>query len=56
MNCYNGKTFLNQSPTYGGIERAPGAWLRNCLWPANRAAWPDNTIPVICQKALRDGG
>jgi hypothetical protein len=39
-----------------GIERAPGAWLRNCLWPADRAAWPDNAIPVICQKALRDGG
>jgi len=56
MNCYNGKTFLNRSPTYGGIQREPSVWLRNCLWPADRAAWPDNAIPVICQKALRDGG
>ena len=53
MNCYNGKLFLNQPPVYSGIKRSLWAWLRNSLWPAKRAAWPENTIPVICQRARR---
>ena len=53
MNCYNGKLFLNQPPVYSGIKRSLWAWLRNSLWPANRAAWPEKTIPVICQSATR---
>jgi hypothetical protein len=54
MNCYNGKLFLNQPPVYSGIKRSFWAWLRNSLWPAKRAAWPENTIPVICQRARRN--
>jgi methyltransferase FkbM-like protein len=54
MNCYNGKLFLNQPPVYSGIKRSFTGWLRNSLWPAKRAAWPKNTIPVICQRAMRD--
>ena len=53
MNCYNGKLFLNQSPVYSGIKRSWYSWLRNSIWPANRAAWPEKTIPVICQRATR---
>ena len=54
MNCYNGKLFLNQSPVYSGIKRSWYSWLRNSIWPANRAAWPEKTIPVICQRSTRD--
>ncbi|MEY2542211.1 MAG: hypothetical protein QOI22_1813 [Verrucomicrobiota bacterium] len=55
MNCYNGKLFLNRAPVYSGIKRSWYSWLRNSIWPAKRAAWPENTIPVICQRAARDG-
>lgn len=54
MNCYNGKLFLNRAPVYSGIKRSWYSWLRNSLWPAKRVAWPENTIPVICQRATRD--
>jgi methyltransferase FkbM-like protein len=54
MNCYNGKLFLNRAPVYSGIKRSWYSWLRNSLWPAKRATWPENTIPVICQRAGRD--
>ena len=54
MNCYNGKLFLNRAPVYSGIKRSFWSWLRNSFAPSKRAAWPDKTIPVICQRATRD--
>lgn len=53
MNCYNGKLFLNRAPVYSGIKRSLWSWLRNFLRPATRKAWPENTIPVICQRSTR---
>ena len=53
MSCYNGKTFVNQPLLYAATKRSPLAWLRNALWSANPEAWPENTIPVICQHATR---
>lgn len=53
MNCYNGKLFLNRRPVYSGTRRSFWAWLRNAILPADRAAWPEGAIPVICQRASR---
>lgn len=55
MSCYNGKTFVSQEPLYAGLKRSVRRWLRNFLRPADITAWPEKTIPVVCQKAVRNG-
>lgn len=51
MNCYNGKVFLNRRPSHAPLKRSFGGWFRNFLSPADRDAWPEGTMPVICQPA-----
>lgn len=51
MSCYNGKVFLNGRPSHAPLKCSLGGWFRNFLSPADRAAWPEGTLPVICQPA-----